>query len=174
MYSGSNLKIYSRVVLTIIIVKITEATIPNYQVVLMVKNPPANAGDKGLVPESGGSPGGRNGNPLQYSCLENPMDTGGWRATVHGATKNRTRLSEHARTREEVENEQRSWRHAAERLKLRTRGAEKAEEHCVSSVCLSVPASVSLDCTTSEVSPWTEATGQDANVGNTGTQCGSS
>ena len=61
MYSGSNLKIYSRVVLTIIIVKITEATIPNYHVVLMVKNPPANEGDLrdvGSIPGSGRSPGG--------------------------------------------------------------------------------------------------------------------
>ena len=48
-----------------------------YQVVLVVKNPPANAGDKrntGSIPESGRSPGGGHGNPLQYSCLENPMD----------------------------------------------------------------------------------------------------
>ena len=85
MYSGSNLKIYSRVVLTIIIVKITEATIPNYQVVLMVKNPPANAGDiedVGLISGLGRSPGGGHGNPLQYSCLENSVDRGAWRAMV--------------------------------------------------------------------------------------------
>ena len=47
----------------------------------MVKNPPANAGDvrdKGLIPGSGRSPGGGNGNPLQYSCLENPMDREAW------------------------------------------------------------------------------------------------
>ena len=53
----------------------------------MVKNLPASAGDKrdvGSIPESGRSPGGRHGNPLQYSCLENPMDGGAWRATVHG------------------------------------------------------------------------------------------
>ena len=53
----------------------------------MVKNLPAIAGDKrdvGSIPESGRSPGGRHGNPLQYSCLENPMDGGAWRATVHG------------------------------------------------------------------------------------------
>ena len=46
---------------------------------LVVKNPPANAGDArdmGLIPESGRSPGGGHGNPLQYSCLENPMDRG--------------------------------------------------------------------------------------------------
>ena len=52
-----------------------------------VKNLPANAGDVGLIPESGGSPGERNGNPLQYSCLGNPMDRGAWQATVHGAAK---------------------------------------------------------------------------------------
>ena len=56
------------------------------QVVLMLKNPTANAGDlrdAGSIPESGRSPGGANGNPLQYPCLENPLDTGIWRATVH-------------------------------------------------------------------------------------------
>ena len=53
----------------------------------MVKNPPMNAGDAGLIPRSGRSPGGGNGNPLQYSCLENPMDRGAWWATVHGAAR---------------------------------------------------------------------------------------
>ena len=46
------------------------------QVALVVKNPPANAGDMGLIPGLGRSPGGGHGNPLQYSCLENPMDKG--------------------------------------------------------------------------------------------------
>ena len=53
----------------------------------MVKNPSANAGDirdAGLIPGSGRSSGEGNGNPLQYSCLENPVDRGAWRATVHG------------------------------------------------------------------------------------------
>ena len=58
----------------------------------VVKNPPANAGDMGLLPELGRSPGERNGNPLQYSYLENPMDRGIWRATVHGITKSWTQL----------------------------------------------------------------------------------
>ena len=54
----------------------------------MVKNPPANAGDMGLIPGSGRSPGGGNGNPLQYSCLENPMgsqnlDTGEHACAMH-------------------------------------------------------------------------------------------
>ena len=52
-----------------------------------VKNPPANARDAVSIPGSGWSPGERNGNPLQYSCLGNPMDRGAWRATVHGITK---------------------------------------------------------------------------------------
>ena len=52
-----------------------------------VKNPPANAGDAGLIPGSGRSPGGGNGNSLQYSCLENPMARGAWWATVHGVAK---------------------------------------------------------------------------------------
>ena len=50
----------------------------------MVKNPPTNVGDAGLIPGSGRSPGGGNGNPLQYSCQENPTDIGSWWATVHG------------------------------------------------------------------------------------------
>ena len=58
-----------------------------------VKTPPANAGDVDSVPGSGRSPGGGNGNPLLYSCLENPMDGGAWWATVDGVTKSRTRLS---------------------------------------------------------------------------------
>ena len=59
----------------------------------MVKNPPANAGDigdVGLIPESERSPEGENGNPLHYSCLENPMDRGVWQATVHGVAESDT------------------------------------------------------------------------------------
>ena len=65
------------------------------QVALVVKNPPANAGDirdAGSIPGSGRSPGEGHGNPLQYSCLENPMDRGASRATVHGVAKSQTRL----------------------------------------------------------------------------------
>ena len=61
----------------------------------VVKNPLANAGDgadAGLIPGLGRSPGGGHGNPLQYSCLENPTDRGAWRATVHGVTLSQTRL----------------------------------------------------------------------------------
>ena len=54
----------------------------------MVKNLPANAGDASSIPGLGRSPGGENGNPLQYSCLENPMDRGAWWAIVHEVTKN--------------------------------------------------------------------------------------
>ena len=56
----------------------------------VVKNPPANAGHMGLIPDPGRSPGEGNGNPLQYSCLENPMGRGAWWATVHGIAKNWT------------------------------------------------------------------------------------
>jgi len=59
----------------------------------VVKNPPANAGDAGLIPGSGRSPGEGNGNPLWYSCLENPMDRRAWWATVHGVAKGWTRQS---------------------------------------------------------------------------------
>ena len=52
-----------------------------------IKNPTANAGDAGLIPGSGRSSGEGNGNPLQHSCLENPMDRGAWWATVHRFAK---------------------------------------------------------------------------------------
>ena len=53
----------------------------------MVKNLPANSGDMGLIPGLGRSPGEGNGNPLQYSCLGNPMDRGAWWAIVHRGAK---------------------------------------------------------------------------------------
>ena len=62
------------------------------QVALEVKNLPANAGDTDSIPGSGRSLGGRHGNPLQYSCLENPMDRGGWWATVYRVAKSQKRL----------------------------------------------------------------------------------
>ena len=60
----------------------------------VVKSLPAHAGDTGLIPGLGRFPGGGNGNPLQYSCLENLMDRGAWRAPVHGVAKSRTQLAE--------------------------------------------------------------------------------
>ena len=63
----------------------------------VVKNLPANAGDigdEGSIPGPGRSSGRGDGNPVQYSCLGNPVDRGAWRATVHGVSKNRTRLSD--------------------------------------------------------------------------------
>ena len=63
---------------------------------LVVKNQPASAGDVkdvGSIPESGRSPGGGHGNPLQYSCLENPMDRGAWWATGHGVAQSRPSFS---------------------------------------------------------------------------------
>ena len=56
------------------------------------KESACNAEDSGLTPGSGRSPGEGNGNPLQYSCLENPMERGAWQATLHGVTKSQTRL----------------------------------------------------------------------------------
>ena len=65
------------------------------QVVLVVKNPPAgDARDVHSIPGSGLSPGKGTSNPLQYSCLESPMDRGAWWAIVHGVTKSRTRLKQ--------------------------------------------------------------------------------
>ena len=66
------------------------------QVVLVVKNPPANVGDVKdvvLMLGLGRSTGGGHGNALQYSCLENLMDTGAWQTMVHRVTKNQTQLS---------------------------------------------------------------------------------
>ena len=66
---------------------------PASQAALVAKNPPASAGDvrdAGSIPGLGRSPGGGHGNPLQYSGLENPMDRGAWRSTVHRVTKSQT------------------------------------------------------------------------------------
>ena len=69
------------------------------------KESACNAGDLGLIPGSGISPGEGNGYPLQYSCLENSLDKGVWRDTVHGVAKSRTRLSDsaHAQTGQHLE-----------------------------------------------------------------------
>ena len=73
--------------------KITLENFGVSQVALVVKNPPVNAGDLkevGWIAGSGKSPGRGHGNPLQYSCLENPLDRGAWWATVCGVTKSWT------------------------------------------------------------------------------------
>ena len=64
----------------------------------MVKNPPAKAGDMSLIPGLGRFPEGGNSNPLQYSCLGNPLNRGPWWATVHGVSKNQIGLSRHTHT----------------------------------------------------------------------------
>ena len=64
---------------------------------VVVKNPPANTGDireTGSIPESERCPAGGHGNPLQYSCLENPMDRGAWWTAVHGVAQSRTQLND--------------------------------------------------------------------------------
>ena len=64
-----------------------------HEVALVVKNPPVNAGDIrdiGSLPGSGRCPGGRNGNPLPYSCLKSPLGKGAWQAAVHGVAKSQT------------------------------------------------------------------------------------
>ena len=58
------------------------------------KESACKVGDPGSIPGSGRCPGGGHGSPLQYSCLENPMDRGAWQATVHGVTKSQTQLSD--------------------------------------------------------------------------------
>ena len=64
----------------------------------MVKNPPTNVGDAGSIPGSRRSPGGGNGNPLQYSCQENPTDIGSWWATVHGIAESDMTATEYSST----------------------------------------------------------------------------
>ena len=73
--------------------KVTECSFFMLLMALVVKNPPANTGDvrdASSIPGSGRSPGEGNGNPLQYSCLENPMDKDAWQATVHRVAKSQT------------------------------------------------------------------------------------
>ena len=64
----------------------------------VIKSLPANAGDVGLSPRTGRSPGREHNNPLQYSCLENPMNRGVWWATIYGVKKGQTQLSTHTQT----------------------------------------------------------------------------
>ena len=64
------------------------------QVALVVKNMPVSAGDLGLIPRLGRSPGGEHGDPLQYSCLENPLDRGAWWAMIKTIIKNGQELEQ--------------------------------------------------------------------------------
>ena len=75
----------------------------------VVKNLPANAGDSGSIPGLGRSPGKGNGNPLQYSCLGNPMDRKAWWATVHGTAKSWTGLSNSTTTRKLIDDKNQGW-----------------------------------------------------------------
>ena len=98
-----------------------------FQVLLGVKNLPADSGDlrdAGSIPGLGRSPGGGSGSPLPYSFLENPMDRGAWRGTVHRLAKSRTqlkRLSRHVRVGER-------WRNLM--------GNRNKKPQCIWSVCL--------------------------------------
>ena len=74
----------------------------------VVKNPSANAGDVGLIPGSGRSPGRENGNPLQILAWENSMDRGAWWAIVHGVTKRQTQLNTNTHTYTQREQTERS------------------------------------------------------------------
>ena len=73
------------------VIKLPTETFPGGTV---VKNSPANAGEVDSIPGSGRSTGGGNGNPLQCSCLKNPMNREAWQTIVHGVTKSQTRLSD--------------------------------------------------------------------------------
>ena len=81
-----------------VILFLPESEVSAFQGALVVKNLPANAGDVrdvGSIPQSRRSSGGGHGHPLQYSCLENPVDRGAWRDTVHGVTEE-SDTTEHA------------------------------------------------------------------------------
>ena len=82
----------SQVSLTILMIRLGLWIQEGFQVPLVVKNPPANAGDvrDGSASELGRSPGGGHGNPLQFSCLEDLMDRGAWQATVYSVTQSWT------------------------------------------------------------------------------------
>ena len=78
----------------ILLREIASDYLPSFPGGLEVKVSASNVGDLGSIPGSGRSLGEGNDNPLQYSCLENPMDGEAWQATVHGVAKSRTRLSD--------------------------------------------------------------------------------
>ena len=89
-YPGFKSLRYRLLVIDIILVEVTTPCV-GFSGGSVVKNPPANPGyTQGSIPELGRCPGEENGNPLQYSCLENSMDRGAWQAAVHGVTNSRT------------------------------------------------------------------------------------
>ena len=101
----------------------------------VVKNLPANAGatgDMSLIPGWGRASGEGNGNPLQYSCLENPTDKGAWQATVHGVTENGARLSTHAQHQSErtCRGERASEEEAVRRRLTETERYKTLDGHC--------------------------------------------
>ena len=102
----------------------TELNFPGGSV---VKNPPANAGDADLIPGSGRFPGEGNGNPLQYSRVENPMNRGAWQATVHGVTKSEIHLNNETRT---------TWNTSLFFSASNPASASRLATHCVLTVLL--------------------------------------
>ena len=96
IYTVDVLKIALYITIEILVICSYLTSVSASQVALVVKNLPASAGgvrDGGSIPGLGRSPGGGHGNPLQYSCLEDPMDRGAWQVTAHRVTKSQTQLS---------------------------------------------------------------------------------
>ena len=85
-----NVRLAPRKGIKVVAIPVQLLNIVGFPGCLVVKILPANVGDASLIPGSERSPGGGNGNPLQYSCLENPMDRGAWQATVQRVTKSWT------------------------------------------------------------------------------------
>ena len=109
---------------------------------LVVKNPPANAGDPGdmgSIPGSGRSPGGRHSNSLQYSCLENPMDSGAWQAIVHRIATSHTQLKQlHIRAYKHIYPPSHTW---------------SSRPYCLFHCCYSVTKSCPTLCNPTDHSP---------------------
>ena len=110
----------------------------------MVKNLSASAGnvrDSGLMTGSGRSPGGVHGNPLQYSCLENPMDRAAWWATVHRVTKSQTRLRRLNRhnTMRKLKNSAQRFNNRLDQGKEKEKRINVLEERLVESIQIEEP-----------------------------------
>ena len=93
MIPKSNLKYAEKMFLEVSFLLLS-LSLPDFPSGLEGKASACNEGDRGSIPGSGRSPGEGNGNPVQYYCLENPMDRGVWQATVYGVAKSQTRLSD--------------------------------------------------------------------------------